>query len=533
MLSILIFLIGSIEFGINTGGDYPIDLIEEFLDGGNFTSVFEHSVSGVLNPYHGMYLWSVSDERIGSLSNLTNNGTPVKIYLEAGYTPRWMSGWNTTTGMINHIPETIDWYADLVSAVVNRYKTGGVLGLSNGITGIGLWNEPDGCGHMGGIGDPPDVFLGMIKYGESAALAATAASEADPNIEVVTGGFLSPAHTELGYDWEMNTEARLQPVFTHEYPYWWQQGDVVPFAIAWATMPSSLHWHPYFEHTKEPMGWVYREWYDPLVLDQGDPMYSTRPEELPELLNDLFLSQSFPPFDWTEISQFAMEYCPTFTYNDYPLYPSSEQIYTKWRANYFLTVNLMLLQSNHMDMIAPYPASADKWWVPTENSWYNVNYTGSGLEYWADYGYRHQSSLLGGLTCMNFDDSRSVPQGKICIWKYSSGSSQSEEVLALRTTREILLSNFDYNQNHTVRLPLPPGVVDVQQTNLRGEPVITPVIIGNGSVTVQVNGYISYLEYIYTNQQESAHPIESVQPIWSRAGNSITVTVPSTFNRQF
>ena len=526
----------SIEFGINTGGNYPVEYIQEFLDQGEFTTFFEHSTSGMINLYDGMYLWSVSDRRLDAITSLMSHGEPVKVYLEASYTPRWMSGWysSDSTQCVNNSPERDEWYSDLVSAVVSRYMPGGVYGLSNGIAGIGLWNEPDACGALLPSLPPQQSCLldsrpAMIRYGEIASMAADAIRDIDPTIEIISGGFASPC-AWLGalYGWQGEVYYKMQPMFSGENTEWPPPSPIPALPIIWNVMPTALHWHPYRFHTEN--GDYTEEWYDPLVIDSEDLMFRNRPGDLPLFLNEILYRATFPPYDWTQIRQYAMEYCPTYALTEWVGIPHWRLFYTEWRANYFITANLMLLETNDMDLLAPYPASADKWWIPAEvGGWHNMEYPKPGLETFADHAYIHMSNQLSGKHCLDVNETIVIPNGRVSVWEFADESSFIVDMIALRTCRDDEYTVFDYDEMHTIQIAIPAGVTSVEHTGIRGDE-LGEVMIINGTIEVDVNGYVSYIELSYDNQDQMiSTPFSEVE--WTVSRSSITATTLSNSAR--
>lgn len=511
------------------GGDYPVENIQEFLDKGEFTTFFEHSTSGMINLYDGMYLWSVSDKRLDAITSLMSHGEPVKVYLEASYTPRWMSGWysSDSTQCVNNSPERDEWYSDLVSATVSRYRTGGIYGLSNGIAGIGLWNEPDGCGAL--LPSLPqeqanllDSRPAMIRYGEIASLAADAIRDIDPTIEIISGGFSSPSVSlaTSSYGWQGDVYYKMQPMFSGENTIWEPPSPYPVKRIVWNIMPTALHWHPYRGHTEN--GEYAKEWYDPLVIDSEDLMFRNRPGNLPLFLNEILVSASFPLHDWTQMRQYAMEYCPIYALTEWGgVEPDWWLFYTEWRANYFITANLMLLETNDMDLLAPYPASADKWWVPAEGGgWHNIEYIPAGLETYADYAYIHMSNQLSGKYCLDVNETIVVPNGRVSVWEFNDELSFRVGMIALRTRRDDPDTAFDYDEMHTVQIAIPAGVTGVVHTGIRGDE-LSDVVINNGSIDVDVNGYVSYIELFYTEQDQMI-PTQLSEVEWAVSSSSIT-----------
>jgi len=531
MILLYLAITCSIEFGINTGGDYPVKYIQEFLDQGNFTTLFEHSGTRPNNLYDGMYLWSVSDRRLDSLTTLISHGEPVKVYLEASYTPRWMSGWYSSgsTQCVNNSPERDEWYSDLVSATVSRYRTGGVYGLSNGITGFGLWNEPGCAGLL-----PPSlpsypirsVMNAMIRYGEIACIAADAIHEIDPTIEIISGGFQCPA-ANPNYYWKNEVYHKLQPAFSGQLAEWPPPLEYPEARIVWNTLPTALHWHPYRDHTENEK--YAEEWYDPLVIDSEDLMFRNRPGDLPQFLNEILLSGTPRPYDWTQMRQYAMEYCPTYALTGWGGgIPNWREFYTEWRANYFITSNLMLLETNDMDLLAPYPASADRWWILGGlGGFHNMEYPDPGLEPFSDSAYIHMSNQLAGKLCLDVNETIVVPSGRVCVWEFADESSFTVDMIALRTRREEPHTAFDHEEMHTVQIPIPAGVTDAVHTGIRGAEM-NDAVINNGSIEVDINGYVSYIELFYVDQDRmistSSSGIE-----WTVSSNSITATTLSDY----
>jgi hypothetical protein len=99
-------------------------------------------------------------------------------------TPPWARG----AGPGWYPPDSLATFANWCTAVVNRYKPGGTLGLTTGVTAYEVWNEPNLISFWLS-GPSPSQYAAMLQAAYPAIKAA------DPSATVISGG-MSPAATD-------------------------------------------------------------------------------------------------------------------------------------------------------------------------------------------------------------------------------------------------------------------------------------------------------------------------------------------------
>jgi hypothetical protein len=553
---ILFISIGSafsegLEFGINTAGlstdEISFYLFDDYNNPTGMNVFFAKNEIGPTELYRGMYLWSASDRRLAELQSiLPENG---RIICEEGYAPRWIVGWcagvhaSSACGASNRRPANVEaqaYLAEYYSALVSRYKPGGSLASrSDGVSSWGIWNEPDGvgimcCTEMSGRSQHEPNAVGLIAYFSVARLAASSIRDADPTSEIVSGGFLSPSSGDPSHFWQDPAAVNFQLMFAG-----YQGRAAVQFG--WPDAPDALHWHPYDEmllDSEDSEEW----WYDPLVLDPDDFMYEHRATELASgFMASLFIGNLQPV--WSEMPQYLLEYCPAYSLNEWRedrsgsdhAWPTSSEYFTLWRANYFITSNLLLAQSDNVRVLAPQmPWGGEaNWWTGWKDSqdiydWRPVRYEGE-QPYMGDVAFRFQSSLLSGMhytppdpNAVSINDHTSAR-----LWRFSSASGE-ETVHAFRTFRSSIYDT-EYNPETYYQIPVIPsagaGYLDVY--SMTGE-FIERVSTSIDPVEVTANGYVRYaVEIIEEDSASAARVREDIRFIVRRSGDDLVVLAPS------
>lgn len=124
----------------------------------------------------GCYDWREADRVIQA-----SNAAGIKVLARLDFQPKWARA----DGAHNGPPDNYQDFADFVSALVSRYKTGSPYGRLHAIE---IWNEVNLAREWG---DKPINRQQAGDYVRLLRLAYQAAKAADPNITVVTAG-LSP-----------------------------------------------------------------------------------------------------------------------------------------------------------------------------------------------------------------------------------------------------------------------------------------------------------------------------------------------------
>ncbi len=494
-----------LRFGINTPG-----LNQEELE--YFTS-FPGTRPGItvlfakndISPnelVEGMYLWAYSDRRLDTLlSVLPDDG---EIIAEEGYTPDWAVGWFTGNkedypyGVHNNrpVPSREGYYADYFEAIVHRYRPNGLLSDDGrGVTTWGLWNEPDGIGIMcfREYNEPSEsVYVGYNAYFRVAQQAADRIRLVDPACTIVSGGFLSPFSQRGEEDWEDHAHHALQHMFSGESSL----DGSVPFR--WSTPPDAFHWHPYDDMEMPVQSETTPEWwFDPLVIDPTDLMYRDRPTSLAgSFLDGLFTGDP----SWATMPQYMLEYCPSyhkatwegcFTPGSLP----EDSFFTDWRANYFITSNLLLAESPSTGILAPLlPFGGESaWWVEGWGvyEWSPQHFTGES--YLGDVAYRYQACLLSGMQLYCAPHEVSVAPGiSARIWVFCPPQAEPDDlVYAFRTHRTEVAGDFPPDRVYQVPVELPPGVAGLDFYEMDGTPILT-TSPGENRYTLPVNGWVRY-----------------------------------------
>jgi hypothetical protein len=129
-----------------------------------------------MNPDPGVYNFNESD-RVVSASNAAH----VKIIARVDFQPWWTRSDQTYA---NARPDNLQWYADFLSVLANRYRSGSPYGH---IDAIEVWNEPNLRREWGDT----ITHQSAADYVQMLKLSYVAVKTADSTIQVVTAG-LSP-----------------------------------------------------------------------------------------------------------------------------------------------------------------------------------------------------------------------------------------------------------------------------------------------------------------------------------------------------
>ena len=130
----------------------------------------------------GCFNWTEADRVVKA-----TNQAGVKVIARVDFEPMWAR----KDGAHNGPPDNYQDYADFVSALVSRYKTGSPYGQ---VSAIEVWNEPNIDREWGNAPINPQQAADYVRLLSGAYQAAKAA---DPNVIVVTAG-LSPTGVTNG-----------------------------------------------------------------------------------------------------------------------------------------------------------------------------------------------------------------------------------------------------------------------------------------------------------------------------------------------
>jgi hypothetical protein len=130
----------------------------------------------------GCFNWTEADRIVKA-----TNQAGVKVIARLDFEPMWAR----KDGAHNGPPDNYQDYADFVSALVNRYKTGSPYGQ---VHAVEVWNEPNIDREWGNAAINPQQASDYVRLLSGAYQAAKAA---DPNVIVVTAG-LSPTGVTNG-----------------------------------------------------------------------------------------------------------------------------------------------------------------------------------------------------------------------------------------------------------------------------------------------------------------------------------------------
>jgi hypothetical protein len=498
------------QLGLDVSG-LTTEQIEFFLPpSGGAEILFAKSVAPI-ELYEGVYLWSAADSRLMDLFNLLSSHavSEGRVIVEESYTPRCLIGWYTENGYSasNRRGTNDNWYGNKMSAMVYRWKPGGVVPFSggNGVSEWGLWNEPDGEGIMRHPDEDDD--LGLYAYCDMGMIAAQMVRDADPQATIISGGFLHAASPRPPVQGSFGIWARRMFGRTTDNPA----------TFLWEAAPDVLHWHPYDSMEYDTGASANEEThYDPLVIDTDDLMCQVRPDELPPLLECCFEGGYEP--NWDSMPQYVLEYVPTYSLEWWRSYQNPSGInnfeneyYTKWRANFQLTTTLCLLESERVTVLAP-AVPQSHWWVEDWNSFglWNVdtpNQTGTGYT-WADEAWRELTLKLRSRTYINsfskqIQTATTAPLNVsfsysntdsplVRRWLFSSTPEQGR-LHVLRTYRAHPEDEFEEDIYYNTDVPVDNSTVFVAVTDIYGlnQVNVYPV---NGYATISVNGYIEYVE---------------------------------------
>jgi hypothetical protein len=130
----------------------------------------------------GCYSWDDLDRVVSAAS-----AAGLKIMARVDHSPDWSRAVPAENGP----PDNIGDYTDIVTRLVDRYRTGSPIGR---IHAVEIWNEPNLDREWGG---KPITRQSAREYLDLLMDAYKGAKEADPNVTIVTAG-LSPTGTNNG-----------------------------------------------------------------------------------------------------------------------------------------------------------------------------------------------------------------------------------------------------------------------------------------------------------------------------------------------